>query len=412
LSATGNYERRLGSSEMIDYHSLKQQTKTLLLRRWQQMDVADDSLVWAWTVRALGAEGLENNPLLKQALEQARRWLNSDEVWKRDSQLASAGILSALFRQAGDEGSVQIAPRVVERIEQLRAKEVGKFSLLNNPDIVFGIAVGFADAFPDELRKWLAEHCQRSAQTNNWPRCMSFSAASYELKGTISSLAVKGSDLQAYEVIPALWFAERYPKLLDSDDRRRSFWEAFERIKEGISWEDNNGENAALYAPSPVDTAMFYEALLCRTGEIDAVALFKNLPLHPEVRQAAESLFIKGEYVNAVFEAMKTFIEKVKNRAGNPVNSSGMALDGVVLLENVFSRQGSRVPPLKFTDLNNLAEEDEHDGLYFIARGIQKAFRNPAGHLPRTSIPLSPGEALEKLATISYMMKRLDSAHP
>jgi hypothetical protein len=82
-------------------------------------------------------------------------------------------------------------------------------------------------------------------------------------------------------------------------------------------------------------------------------------------------------------------------------------------LDNVFDRaRGARTPRLKFTDLNNLAEENEHDGLYSIARGIQLAFRNPAGHLPRTAIPLGPGEALERLATISYLMKRLDSAHP
>lgn len=408
----GDYEKRRGSSEMLDYHKLKEQTKTVLLRRWQQIDLAADSLVWAWTARAFSAEGVENNPLLEQAIEQGRRWLNSDEVWKSDSQLASAGILSALFRQAGDEGCVKITPQVIEQVERLRAKDVSKFSRLNDPDFVFGFVVGFADAFPEELRRWLVEHCERSAQTNNWRRCMLFAAASCELKGTISPLPINGGDLQVYEVIPALWFAECYPELVDSDDRRRGVWEAFERIKEGISWEDSVSENATLYTSSPVDTAMFYEALLRRTREIDPVTLFKNLPLHPEVRHSAESLFIKGEYVNAVFEAAKTFIDKVKHRASNPVDKNGKALDGVVLLDNIFDRTGSKIPKLKFTNLSTLAEQNEHDGLYFIARGIAQAFRNPKGHLPKAAISLGPGEALEQLATISYLMKRLDSAHP
>ncbi len=409
MLATGDYGKRRGSSEMFDYHKLKEQTKMVLLRRWQQIDLATDSLAWGWIARAFSAEGVTNNPLLEQALGLGRRWLDSDEVWKNDSQLASAGILCTLFRRAGEEEGAKITRQVIERVERLRSKDIGKFSRLNDPDFVFGLTVGFANLFPEELCKWLAGHCERNAQTNNWRRCLLFNAAACELKGTISPLALNGSDLQVYEVIPALWFAECYPKLVDGDDRRRGVWEAFERVKEVISWEDSTDENAALYTASPVDAAMFYEALLCRTREMDPVTLFKNLPLHPEVRLSAESLFIKGEYVNAVFEAAKMFVDAVKCRAGNPVDKNGKPIDGVPLIQYTFE---SKPPKLKFNNLGTLAEQNEHDGLALIARGVTSAFRNPKGHLPKASISLSADEALEQLATISYLMKRLDSAHP
>lgn len=131
-----------------------------------------------------------------------------------------------------------------------------------------------------------------------------------------------------------------------------------------------------------------------------------NLPLF----ESADSLFIKGEYVNAVFEAAKSFIEAVKHQAGNPVDKNGKPLDGVVLIDNIFHRTSSKTPTLKFNALASLADQNEHDGLYYVARGIAQAFRNPKGHLPKAAIALTPYEALEQLATISYLMRRLDAA--
>ncbi|HSB08320.1 MAG TPA: TIGR02391 family protein [Blastocatellia bacterium] len=91
-----------------------------------------------------------------------------------------------------------------------------------------------------------------------------------------------------------------------------------------------------------------------------------NLPLF----ESADSLFIKGEYVNAVFEAAKSFIEAVKHQAGNPVDKNGKPLDGVVLIDNIFHRTSSKTPTLKFNALASLADQNEHDGLYYVARGM------------------------------------------
>ncbi len=239
----------------------------------------------------------------------------------------------------------------------------------------------------------------------NWG--LLFAAAAQEIGGTISPLVINGTELQVHEVFPALWFAERYPKLIEGDDRRRGLWEAFERIKEGVIWETTANDSGALYVASPIDAAMFYEALLYQTREIDPMTLFNNIPWHPEVRHSSESLFIKGEYVNSVLEAAKMFIDTVKLRTGHPVGKDSKPLDGVKLIEHAF---GSKPPVLKFNDLKTQVDENEQRGLSLIAQGTVSAFRNPKGHLPKAAITLGPYEALEQLAVISYLMRRLDSA--
>ncbi|HUE83658.1 MAG TPA: TIGR02391 family protein [Pyrinomonadaceae bacterium] len=65
---------------------------------------------------------------------------------------------------------------------------------------------------------------------------------------------------------------------------------------------------------------------------------------------------------------------------------------------------------MKFNSLSNLADQNEQTGLSLIAQGIATGLRNPKGHQPKAAIQLGPYEALEQLAVISYLMKRLDAA--
>ena len=76
----------------------------------------------------------------------------------------------------------------------------------------------------------------------------------------------------------------------------------------------------AVYTASIIDIAMFYEALCGRTNEVDFITLFNNFPWHPKVKASADSLYHKGEYVNAVFEAAKMFIDEVKRKSGHPTD--------------------------------------------------------------------------------------------
>lgn len=394
---------------MLDFHALKREAKTSLLRRWQQIDASVDPLIWSWITHVFSVEGTKNNPLLAQALEQARLWMDSEELWDSDVQLASIGLLCSAFIRSGEEAvCTQILPKLILRVQQLQQKGVGKFSRLNDPFFVFGIVLGLKGHLSDDLRDWLRQHCERNAQPGNLRRQLLFAAAAHELNGNIAPLAINGSDLQVHDIFPALWFAERYPQLIEGEERRRGMWEAFDLLKEGISLEDTPGDTGVLYTATPIDIAMFYEALLRQTQDIDQVSLFNNMPWHPEVRRAAESLFIKSEYTNAVLEAAKLFVHEVKNKAGNPIDKNGKPLDGGPLMEKVF---GSKKPILKFNDLRDQTEENEQRGLALIAQGTVSALRNPKGHLPKALISLGPYEAFEQLAVISYLMRRLDSAH-
>lgn len=391
---------------MLDYYALRTEVKASLLRQWQQIDIATDPLVWAWIAHALSIEGAANNPLLDQALDQGRRWLDSPDAWRGDSHVGSIGLLCATLARVKNESCDQVVFKLVERVQQLQERSLSKFSKLNDPDFVFGVAIGIGKQSATAFRVWLGQHCERNAQSGNWRRSVLFAAAAYELGGNISPFVVEGVKLEVHEVFPVLWGVERYSGFVKDEGMRRGIWEAFERVREGVNLEASLSEGETLYPASPIDVAMLYEALLHQTRQIDPVILFNNLPWHPKIRQAAESLFIKGEYVMAVFQASVVFVDTVKMRTNHPVSKSGKPLDGVDLIVNAF---GTKNPLLKLNDLKTLADENEQRGLACIAEGIVSAVRNPKGHVPQSNITLDPYEALEQLATISYLMRRLDA---
>jgi len=392
---------------MLDYYALRTEVKATLLRQWQQIDIATDPLVWAWIAHALSTEGVANNLVLDQALDQGRRWLDSPDAWSGDSYVSGIGLLCATLARAKNENCDPIISKLVERVQKLHERGLSKFSKLNDPDFVFGVAIGIGKHPVAEVHAWLVQHCERNVQSGNWRRAVLFAASAHELGGRDPSFTVDGTKLEVHEIFPVLWGAERYSGFLKDEETRRGIWEAFERVREGVNLEAALGDGETLYPASPIDVAMLYEALLCQTRQIDPVTLFDNIPWHPSIRQAAEGLFTKGEYVMAVFQASVVFIDSVKGRTHHPVNKSGKPLDGVDLMVHVF---GSKSPVLKLNDLKTQADENEQRGLACIAEGIVSAVRNPKGHVPQGNIALGPYEALEQLATISYLMRRLDAA--
>lgn len=382
---------------MIDFHTLRSEVKQRLLALGQRLDAAADPLAWAWIAHSFASDGTANNPPLTQALHQARRWLADDVIWHNDAQLGAIGLLYALLGRPSDTSWQERLSTLGERVARLRAQVPSKFARLNDPDFTFGLAQMSHGTLPADLFDWLRDHCVRCAQSENIRRAVLFAAAANVLGGAPRPLAFNVADLAVHEVIPVLWLTERSPQLVDGEDRRRGVWEAYERLKDGIVLDDL----------TPIDLAMLYEAVVSKTRQPDFIALFNTMPWHPAIRVAAGSLFVKGEYVAAVFEAAKVFVDAVKQRAGHPHDSNGKPLDGGPLMTYTF---GGRTPRIKFTSLSNQTEQNEHRGLALIAEGIVSALRNPKGHLPGAAIALTPEEALEQLATISYLMRRLDTA--
>lgn len=394
---------------MIDFHTLRSEIKQQLLAQAQRLDVSADPMSWAWLARAFASDGVANNPSLGQALDQARRWLADEAIWQQDGNLGSIGLFCPLLHQAGDTLEEWRIAALESRVTRLCEQVPGRYAKLSNPDFAFGLAYLGRAYLSSTLQRRLGEHYRRYAQAENIRLAALFAAAADVLGATARPLVFDVATLSAHEVIPLVWLAERHASLIDGDARRNGVWEAYERLKDGIALDEQEIGSGALHIAIPTDLAMLYEAVVSKTNQTDFVALFNNMPWHPAIRVAAGSLFLKGEYVSAVFEAAKVFIDAVKDRAGHPVDKSSNPLDGGPLMNYVFV---AKPPRLKFTLLTTQMEQNEHRGLALIAEGIVSALRNPKGHLPGATISLSAEEALEQLATISYLMRRLDTAIP
>jgi len=321
---------------MLDYHALKNEIKSAILVRLQQIELADDPLPWLWLVKALSVDGTHNNPLVMDSLDQAEKWLTSAEAWNSNKYLGSISLLCHLLHQFKGKKCDAEIQKVIEFVQSLREKEIRSSSHLNDPRFVYPLVLGSSSYLSSNLRSWLEQLCEQYDQPSvKWSRRLQFAAAAKELGVNVSKFSINSNDLEIYEVVIALWFSERYPQLIDSEERRRQLWEALENVKEGICLDES--ETAAKYPVSAIELAMLYEAVLSQATEIDPVTLFNNFPWHPEIRKVSESLFLKGEYVVAVVEAGKLFIESVKVKSGHPVNSgNGKPLDGRPLMEFVF----------------------------------------------------------------------------
>lgn len=392
---------------MIDYYQLKEAVKENLLRLWQGVDVSSDPLVYAWITYAISIEG--NNSFVTQALEQSRAWVESDEFWSNAGNLSSFNLFYYLGSQSGGNYFDVLIPKYVESLRDLISKGVSKFSKLNDPHFMFSIALGSKAVLPNDLIADLSKHCLSNVQIGgSIVRTLFFQAATIELHVPVSPVMLQVNDLQPYDLFTALWFSERYSKYLVDDRMRQEIWNAYDRLKEGINLDPLETESSLPYSSSPFDLVMLYEALAHQTKGVDPVILFRNIPLHPKVKQVSENLFIKGEYVNSVFEATKAFIEAVRIKAGHPKDpKKGKELDGFILMESSFIGKN---PNLKFNLLSTPSEIDEQNGLRLLSEGVVSAFRNPKGHTPATGITLSSYEALEQLSIISYLMRRLDSS--
>jgi uncharacterized protein (TIGR02391 family) len=118
--------------------------------------------------------------------------------------------------------------------------------------------------------------------------------------------------------------------------------------------------------------------------------------MHPEVSNAAGTLFVDGHYSRAVFAAFQALDHRVQQETG--INDSGVSL-----MHHAFSPQS---PLIDLARLGGRNGDDERKGFHLLMAGAILALRNPRGH--GQDLPDSPEEALEYLALASGLMRRLD----
>lgn len=125
--------------------------------------------------------------------------------------------------------------------------------------------------------------------------------------------------------------------------------------------------------------------------------------LHGET-EGAHSLFRDGHWQEAVRKAAERYINRVAERADHPDVADRQ---GKSLIDRAFSEKDpilafNSEPPVEWTR----TERDEHNGHRFLGVGLALAVRNVMTHTDDRG--LTPTEALEWLAFISAMHRRLD----
>ncbi len=156
------------------------------------------------------------------------------------------------------------------------------------------------------------------------------------------------------------------------------------------------------------DARVFLEGLIARLEErraeqqanpsLKVREAFDRLNLHARVGGASADLYRDGHYGNAVLNAGIALVNYVKERSGRH------DLDGAGLMSTVFSKNA---PVLAFNDNKDKTDQDEQEGLMHLFMGAVLALRNPRAH---TLTSDSAEEALESIAFLSFLAKRLDEA--
>ena len=124
--------------------------------------------------------------------------------------------------------------------------------------------------------------------------------------------------------------------------------------------------------------------------------------VHPDVLRFCRAELLQRNYFHAVLEASKSVSAKIRER-------TGLISDGSTLADEAFTL-ARNMPPLAFNAVVTPSERSAHTGYAHFVRGVVGAFRNPTAHEPKVAFDISEDDALDMLATISMVHRRLDEA--
>jgi uncharacterized protein (TIGR02391 family) len=131
-------------------------------------------------------------------------------------------------------------------------------------------------------------------------------------------------------------------------------------------------------------------------------ARLRSRGVHPDVLRFCRAELVHRNYFHAVLEASKSVSAKIRDR-------TGLISDGTTLANEAFSL-AENMPPLAFNAVRTPSERSAHSGYANFVRGVVGAFRNPTAHEPKVEFPISEEDALDMLATISMVHRRLGQA--
>jgi uncharacterized protein (TIGR02391 family) len=126
-----------------------------------------------------------------------------------------------------------------------------------------------------------------------------------------------------------------------------------------------------------------------------------NRAIHHEVEKYCIKDYLRKDYYDAVFEAVKGLAERVRQ-------ITGLTTDGSALFQKAFSRND---PHIFFNALKTDSEISEFIGLKELLESIFHLIRNPATHTPKINWKSDETKALDTLTLISFAHKYLDECH-
>ena len=121
---------------------------------------------------------------------------------------------------------------------------------------------------------------------------------------------------------------------------------------------------------------------------------------HSEVLKYAREELLQDNYFHAVLEAIKGIAERIRSL-------SGLTGDGAELVNQALS---TKTPILALNTLKSETEISEQRGITQIIVGLFGALRNPTAHAPKIDWPMPEQDAIDILATVSFVHRKLDGA--
>jgi uncharacterized protein (TIGR02391 family) len=389
----------------LNLYQYRDELKRALLARKNELDQEWDPLVASWLAYAFARERDSRSLLLEELFQRLDAWSQEQEAWQSERNTGSLLFPLWLRRQLSLPVEKTYAEKAVQMLQTL--KPDNRFSPLRSPEQVFLIALGVSAVERVDTKEYL-RHIIPLQMKGSLARQVMFAAALKEVTGSQTLLSLS-EPKDITDIITALWWAERenYPD-------RSKYWSQF----------SGSVDTILLYKADEFDTrhilsewelALLFEALVQETANPDPNMLFDYYPLHPRIRQIAESDFKQGNYFGAVFEACKALEDFLKRASGS--RSIGAQLVSEILGRPDMNTNNYSPPRVKINDLDQTSEDfvsqlDEQKGFSSLATGIFQAFRNPKGHQPKDKdwVRIDPYEALDQLITISLVMKRIEAA--